>query len=340
MTSEIPTSDDTKRIPNARRAEEKPEPEAETETVPRRRGRRVLKLLAGAAVVLAFLAVADRWAVLYAQDLAGEQVRKSLKLKAAPEVRIDGFPFLTQVAAGDLDRVQVTIPDLGAGPVSIARVEATVDDIRIVGWPTGVDGVDLGKVRGDILLDFDDLTREVGASQVRLAPGRERGSVLARGRIPVAGTEVDVRADAQVRREGRKGVALTVANTRLVVPDVLTYTPGKGGGLQLAAPATGRMDRAEFEDATGERLVPGRMLKGRAVDALVEHPALLKPAGIDPSLLRGLQKAREPKVAEAMEFSATLPSGLPGDLGLRRLSVTSGGIRAELAGAGVSVPSP
>ncbi|QNS04624.1 LmeA family phospholipid-binding protein [Streptomyces xanthii] len=340
MTSEIPTSDDTQRIPHARRAEEKPETEPEPEPVPRRRGRRVLKVLAGAVAVLAFLAVADRWAVLYAQDLAAEQARKALKLKAAPEVRIDGFPFLTQVAAGDLDRVQVTLPDLDAGPVSIAQVKATVDDIRIAGWPTGIDGVDLGKVRGDVLLDFADLTREVGASQVRLAPGREPGSVLARGRIPVAGTEVDVRADAQVRREGRQGVALTVANTRLVVPDVLTYTPGKGGGLQLAAPATGRMDRAEFEETTGERLAPGRLLKGPAVDALVEHPALLEPAGIDPSLLRGLREAREPKVAEAMEFSAALPSGLPGDLGLRRLSVTPGGIRARLTGADVSVPAP
>ncbi|WP_233521764.1 hypothetical protein [Streptomyces triticagri] len=97
------------------------------------------------------------------------------------------------------------------------------------------------------------------------------------------------------------------------------------------------MDEDAFEETTGQRLVPGRKMKGRVLDTLVEHPALLEPAGIDPSLVKGLQQTREPKVAEAMEFSAELPDDMPGDLGLRRISVTTDGVRAELTGTDVPV---
>ncbi|MFF2509009.1 DUF2993 domain-containing protein [Streptomyces sp. NPDC058067] len=307
-------------------------------TRPRVIARRTAKTVLGLGVVLAFLAVGDRWAVLYAENLAASQVRDALHLRAAPEVHIDSFPFVGQLATGDLDHVEVNIPDISAGPVSVAQVKATVDDIRIVGsLPSSVKGAVLGRVRGDVLLDFDDLNREVGASQVHLAPGRQKNTVVAHGDVPVAGTQVQVRARGQVRRTGDRGVALTVSGTRLVVPGLLTYTPGKGGGLQLAAPAAGKVDEGDFEETTGQRLVPGRMMKGRVLDTLIEHPALLKPAGIDPTLLKGLRKTQEPKVAEAMEFSARLPDDMPGDLGLRDISVRKDGIAVKLIGSSVPV---
>ncbi|MFF2650110.1 DUF2993 domain-containing protein [Streptomyces sp. NPDC058045] len=300
--------------------------------------RRTARTVAALAVVTAFLAIADRWAVLYAENLAAEQVQKALKLRAEPEVHIDSFPFVAQIATGSLDQVQVNIPHVPAGPVSVGQVQATVDDISIVGsLPSSVEGADLGRVRGDVYLDFDDLNREVGASQVTLEPGPERNTIRAHGGLPVAGTRVDVQSRAHVRRVGDRGVALTVADTRLVVPDLLTYTPGKGGGLQLAAPAAGKMDENDFQQTTGQRLRPGRMLKGRALDALIDHPALLKPAGIDPKLVRGLRGTEKPKVAEAMEFSAELPPEVPPELHLSDLSITKRGIHAELTGDDVPV---
>ncbi len=85
---------------------------------------------------------------------------------------------------------------------------------------------------------------------------------------------------------------MTIADTRIVVPGLLVYTPGKGGGLQLAAPAADKMDDSDSERTIGEPLSPGQLLKGSAIDALAEHWGLLKPAGIDPSLIRGLQKVQ------------------------------------------------
>ncbi|MFJ9417256.1 LmeA family phospholipid-binding protein [Streptomyces sp. NPDC101227] len=305
---------------------------------PRRIVRRTAKVVVALAVVLAFLALGDRWAVLYAENLAAQQVQKALKLNAEPEVHIDSFPFIGQVLAGNIDQVEVDVPDVDAGPVSVAQVKGTVDDIRIVGsLPSSVKGAVLSRVRGDIRLDFKDLNREVGASQIRLVPGPEKNTVLAGGDLPVGDEQAQIRGRAQLQRTGDRGLRITVQDTRVVVPGLLTYVPGKGGGLQLTAPVADKMDEGELQQATGKHVLPQQMMKGRVLDTLVDHPSLLKPTGIDPSLIQGLRKLREPKVAQQMEFSMQLPDNLPGDIRLRGVSVTKDGIRAQLTGKDVPV---
>src|SRR5690606_2714250 len=106
---------------------------------------------------------------------------EALDLSAEPEVHIDGFPFLTQLATGGVDHVEATIPDVPAGRVSVEQVKGTVDDIRFVGsLPASVKGAKLTGVRGEVFLDFEDLEREVGASQVHFTPGPRENSVRAR----------------------------------------------------------------------------------------------------------------------------------------------------------------
>ncbi|MFK0263505.1 DUF2993 domain-containing protein [Streptomyces angustmyceticus] len=300
--------------------------------------RRTAKAVVALAVVLAFLALGDRWAVLYAENLAAQQVQKALKLRAEPEVHIDSVPFVGQVLAGDIDHVEVDVPDVDAGPVSVAQVKGTADDIRIVGsLPSSVKGAVLSRVRGDILLDFKDLNREVGASQIRLRPGPGKNTVLAGGDLPVGDKHAQVRGRAQLQRTGDRGLRMTVQDTRVVVPGLLTYVPGKGGGVQLTAPVAGKMDEGALQQAAGKHVRPEQMMKGRVLDTLVDHPSLLGPTGIDPSLIQDLQKLREPKVAQQMEFSGRLPDNLPGDIRLRGISVTKNGIRAELTGKDVRV---
>ena len=305
---------------------------------PCRIGRRTAKVVVALVILLAVLALGDRWAVLYAENLAAQQVQKTLKLHAEPEVHIDSFPFIGQVLAGNIDHVEASVPDVDAGPVSVAQVKGTVDDIRIVGsLPSSVKGAVLSRVRGEILLDFTDLNREVGASQVHLMPGPEKNTVLAGGDLPVGDKQAQIRGRAQLQRTGDRGLRMTVQDTRVVVPGLLTYVPGKGGGLQLTAPVADKMDEGELQQATGKHVVPQQMMKGRVLDTLVDHPSLLKPTGIDPSLIQGLQKLREPKVAQQMEFSVQLPDNLPGDIRLRGISVTKNGIRAQLTGKDIPV---
>ncbi|MCK2142036.1 DUF2993 domain-containing protein, partial [Streptomyces sp. WAC00276] len=156
------------------------------------------KITVGILVLAAFLTLGDRWAVLYAENEAEESLKQSMDLTAAPEVDIDGFPFLTQVAARRLDTVHLTVPDVAAGRVSLAEVSATGHDVRISGEGlTGIDGADIGGVDGEVRLSFDDLGRELGASQVTFT-GKGTDRVLARGTLPVAGHELALRADASI----------------------------------------------------------------------------------------------------------------------------------------------
>lgn len=330
----------------------------------RSRARRTVKAAVALGVLLAFLVVGDRWAALYAENKAAEKVKSALKLHAEPEVHIRGCPFLTQLADERLDHVDVAVPDVPAGRISVAQVKGSVDDVRIVGGaPSSVKGAVLGRMQGEVLLDFDDLDRELGTSQVDFTAG-SRDTVLARGELPVAGKKVQVAARAHLRRTGDHGVGTTVDRMRLEVPGLFSYTPGKDGGLRLARPVVERIKRDAADakalfrvDAVAERfgLTPeraaqvrqsetelrrttgaprfvDRLMKVNMLDVVLERPSLLKRIGIDPGLIESLKRIEEPKLAEKLSLSVRLPE-LPGDVRLRGISVREEGIRAELTGS-------
>src|SRR6478609_377882 len=106
-----------------------------------RRGIRVLLMV---IVVLGGLFVAaDRLTVAYAQSQAAEKIQSMKGLTDKPNVSIKGFPFLTQVAARDLNEVTVNIDNLTApaGGVStggsdllrVAHFTADLHHVRING---------------------------------------------------------------------------------------------------------------------------------------------------------------------------------------------------------------
>ena len=76
---------------------------------PRRRSRRWPWVLLVIVVVLAGLfVVADRIALGYAEDKAATSLQQSQQLNQKPDVTVDGFPFLTQLAAGEFDDVTIS----------------------------------------------------------------------------------------------------------------------------------------------------------------------------------------------------------------------------------------
>ncbi|MDJ1135923.1 LmeA family phospholipid-binding protein [Streptomyces iconiensis] len=336
----------------------------------RRRSRFTTTVKLGIALcaLLAFLAIGDRWAALYAEGKAAEKVQDALKLHAAPEVHIEGFPFLTQLADERLDHVELTIPDVPAGRVSVAQVNGTVNDVKIVGnAPSSIQGAVLGRMKGDVLLAFDDLDRELGTSQVKFTAGG-KNTVLADGKLPVAGNEVKVRARAHVQRTGDHGVGTTVDDMRLDVPGLFSYTPGTGkdAGLRLARPLAERIQRdaakakalfgvraiaqrfglseeraqrvrqseRELHRVTGAPKFLDKVMQVNMLDVLIDNPWLLKKIGIDPGLVEGLKKIEEPKLADKLALNLKLPE-MPGDVRLRGISVAKDGIRADLTGVNV-----
>ncbi|MCX5461743.1 MULTISPECIES: DUF2993 domain-containing protein [Streptomyces] len=361
-------------------AYEPPPPAPSRRRRPRGRGpfRRALghlsrgaKITVGVLVLAAFLTLGDRWAVLYAENKAGESLKNSMNLTAAPEVDIDGFPFLTQVAARRLDTVHLTVPDVAAGRVSLAEVSATGHDVRISGEGlTGVDGADIGGVDGEVRLSFDDLGRELGASQVTFT-GKGTDRVLARGTLPVAGHELALRADASIRRDGDRGVSTEVTGMRLDIGDLAVFRPGTGpnDGLHLTPSSLKKLTdettkakallsvpaivhalgvpdsqiRAALDndrklaDLLGTPAVVDDLLAVNLVDLAAAHPDVLRRLGIDPNLLDALTGLTRPQLADRLTLGFTLPE-LPGegDVRLRDVRVEPDGILVRLEGTGVS----
>lgn len=93
-------------------------------------GARALRRTAIALVVLiVFLLVADRVGNYAAEVAAGNTIKNSQKLSDRPDVDIGGFPFLTQLAAGDFDQITVTASDVPVGDNGIAL---RISTIRVV----------------------------------------------------------------------------------------------------------------------------------------------------------------------------------------------------------------
>ncbi|QNJ41719.1 LmeA family phospholipid-binding protein [Streptomyces buecherae] len=324
------------------------------------------KLLIGVVVCALVLTLADRCAVLYAEREAAERLRADLDLAAAPEVEIHGFPFLTQVARQRVDRVDVTVPDVPAGRVSLARVHATAEDIELSGdSPAAIDGALIGALRGDVLLSFDDLGRELGASQVRYRK-LDDNAVRADGTVPVAGQMLRVRADARLQRDGGRGVSTQISNMLLDIPEVASYRPGPDAGLRLhreaaerivrdaakarallSVPAIAdrigvpqrRVDQALRSDARLTELVGAprfvQLLMGvNLVDVVRDHPWLLEKLGLDPKLLTALTALRLPELSERLALSFQLPEQAR-DVRLRDVVVRADGIHAQLTGNGL-----
>ena len=84
------------------------------------------------AIVVALLAVvliADRVAVIRAQDRLARQVQdRGFSVK--PHVTIAGFPFLTQVAARRLNKVVIRAAGKKLGPVEVRQLDLTLHGIR------------------------------------------------------------------------------------------------------------------------------------------------------------------------------------------------------------------
>ncbi|WP_327180918.1 LmeA family phospholipid-binding protein [Streptomyces sp. NBC_01334] len=365
-------------------AEREPEREPEwTPPVHRRGGRRrrgrfaglplAAKAVVSLVVLAAFVTLADRWALLYAEHRAADTLKDQLDLAAAPEVDIGGFPFLTQLADKRLDSVRVTVPDVSADRVSLAKVSATAHDIRLdADGLTSVRGAHVPRLDGDVLLSFADLNRELGASQVMFT-GHGRDRVRARGILPVAGHDLRLRAEATIQRQGERGIGTQIGGIRLDIGDLATYRPGTraSDGLHLTPKASADVaretrkakallsvpavvqrlgvpeaavrealsDDGKLAELTGSPRFARQAQTLNLIDLALDNPEVLRGLGLDPDLLNALSQLTRPALADRLSLAFELPEPKTGDMRLRYVRVEKDGIRVRLTGSGLALGS-
>lgn len=141
------------------------EPEDRYSRAPRRRRRRWPLVLIIIVVVLAALfVVADRVAVHFADNEFATQIQKQ-GFSSKPDVTIQGFPFLTQLAARDFKDVHITATGEKTGPVTIDDINATLKDIKL---NSGFNSGTVSSINGTGLITFGSLAK-AGSSAAGVA---------------------------------------------------------------------------------------------------------------------------------------------------------------------------
>jgi hypothetical protein len=136
---------------------------------------RALRILVIVAVILGGLfVVADRVAVGFAEDEVAQKLKSSEGLTATPDVSINGFPFLTQVAGGELNDVEVGISDYEAttgnsdDSIRIADLTAHMRGVKFSG---DYSSATAASATGTATISYDELLKAAKSEPTRILPG-------------------------------------------------------------------------------------------------------------------------------------------------------------------------
>jgi len=145
---------------------------------------RALRILLIVTVVLGGLfVIADRIAVGFAEDEAAVRLKTNEGLASTPDVSIKGFPFLTQVAGGKLDEVEVGIKDYeadtsgatsgsGAGNApSKIRIDDLTAQMRGVAFSGNYSSAKASSATGTATISYAELLKAAKGEPVDVATG-------------------------------------------------------------------------------------------------------------------------------------------------------------------------
>jgi len=177
------------------------------------------KLLIGAAVLAVLLVTADRISVAIAENQISDRLTSAYGLPDKPRVSIAGFPFLTQVAAGDYRQIDVSASQVPAGGatlhnlnVRLSGVHATVG--QVLG--NGSSMVTAERAAGSAMVGFGTVNRRLLCG-FRLH--RDGKNLSVSGRLAYHGAHIPVSAT----------VALGVSDSGIRVTPVRVDVPGIPG---------------------------------------------------------------------------------------------------------------
>ncbi|MFF8596760.1 DUF2993 domain-containing protein [Streptomyces sp. NPDC015220] len=136
---------------------------------------RALRALLIVVVILGVLfVVVDRVAVRFAQGQAADKLRSTENLARTPDVSIKGFPFLTQVASGELDDVEVGIKDYEAATGDAGQT-IRIDDLKAhmrgVTFSGDYSSATAATATGTATIAYDELLKTAKSEPDQVLPG-------------------------------------------------------------------------------------------------------------------------------------------------------------------------
>jgi hypothetical protein len=194
--------------------EGQPQPGARPRLARRRRRRWTVTIFI-LIVVLIVLVIGDRVANAVAENSIANKIQSS-GFPATPSVTIEGFPFLTQLIAHDIHRIDISASNVPAGPVNINSIKATATGVHL---NSSFNGATVDQINGTVFIAFSSLASAgnggTGAGISLSADGPHEVKISA-GVGPLSDTEV-----ARVTLTGSRQINVQVLNSGSPLSSVL-----------------------------------------------------------------------------------------------------------------------
>lgn len=215
-------------------------------TPPRRRRRRrwPVVLLVLVVLLLVVAGIGDQVARSYAQNRIAQQIQTSANLAAKPSVTIEGWPFLTQIAAHDVKAV-----DISANGVTTAGGKLPVD---FTAKATGVhlnasfNGATIAHVTGQATITYQSLGSYLGKaagipalSAITFTPDPSAGPNAVTASIGIASvtaTVVKTGPNQMTIKFGKLSGLASLLGGASSIPDQIIDIPKLPAGLVVGTP--------------------------------------------------------------------------------------------------------
>jgi hypothetical protein len=168
----------------------------------RHRGLKITAIVV--VVLLALLAIGDRVANHVAENVMANEI-KSQGFPVKPKVTIEGFPFLTQLAARDFHQIDISASNVREGALEIATVNATMQGVHIT---SGFNGATVDQINGTALITFAGLSNATGLGDGLKLSNAGRGELKATLNLGPLSTD----ALAQVTRSGPHQIEVKIVS--------------------------------------------------------------------------------------------------------------------------------
>ncbi|MER7015055.1 LmeA family phospholipid-binding protein [Saccharopolyspora sp. NPDC000359] len=189
------------------------------------------KLVIALVIIAGLLVGADFGGAAIAEYQVSKKVAEQLQLPENPEVRINGFPFLTQVVAGNYRDVQMAANAVQVGPFNEVGIEADLHGAKVSTSELiagTADHFTVDELVGRVKLKASDVARLIGIQDLTINPAAkdaladEDGSVSAADEQLASGTD---RTKAVVQLDGTVNIAGSDNKVRVIA--VLSLVNGK-----------------------------------------------------------------------------------------------------------------
>jgi hypothetical protein len=186
------------------------------------------KLLITVVVLIGLLVAVDRIALLVAEHQASKTIAATFNLQQPPGVSIHGFPFLTEVAAGQYQQVDVTVNSLTSNGVPVQNLNTQFTAVhapfrQMLFGGSGPSTVSADQANGTATVPYSAVNQQLPSGVTVSGNGSD---LKMSGTTSVLGRQVPFSASAAVTANGG---GITIA-PRHVTVDGQTGVPASAVG--------------------------------------------------------------------------------------------------------------